>query len=103
MSSSHHRRRNPAAAHTLANADDGLVVVDAATLHQALDWPPAQHLRLSPETATAFARMGLRAPSRVQAQPRDSLAKLTRLLSIRPLAVELHDTADVNKAGRASP
>ncbi len=95
---------NPAAARVLANAHDGLAVIDARTLHQALGSLPVERLGLSREVATALVRMGLRSLSQVLALPRDSLARrfpvevlahLDTLLGSRPLALEFYRPPDV--------
>lgn len=95
---------NPVAARVLANAQDGLAVVDGDSLRQALNPLSVARLGLPDKVATAFARMDLGQLQQLLALPRDSLAKrfpgevlvhLDTLLGRRPLALEFYSPPDV--------
>jgi len=90
---------NPAAARVLANAYDGLALVDDESLRQALGPMPIDRVGLEKEAATALSRMGLRTLDQVLALPRHSLARrfeasllkhLDTLLGERPLALAFY-------------
>ena len=66
---------NPAAARALANAHDGLAIDADAPLRRALGQLPVERAGFAPETAAAFARMGLRTVRQVLALPRDAIAR----------------------------
>lgn len=66
---------NPAAARILANAHDGLAVVNRQALEQVLQKMPVGRCGFDRESAVAFERMGLRRFGQVLALPRDSLAR----------------------------
>ncbi|MFZ6048607.1 Y-family DNA polymerase [Pseudomonas sp. CR3202] len=94
---------NPAAARMLANAYDGLAVTHQDELRQALGRMPVDRAGLARETATAFARMGLRHLEQVLALPRETLARrfpaevlqhFDTLLGERPLALECYRPPD---------
>ncbi|WP_263140212.1 DNA polymerase Y family protein [Pseudomonas sp. RIT-PI-AD] len=94
---------NPAAARALANVHDGLAVLSAEALREALERMPVDRLGLEPQVATAFARMGLRVLGQVLALPRATLARrfpahllqhLDTLLGERPLALECYVPPD---------
>lgn len=94
---------NPAAARILANAYDGLAVTSQDELRQVLGRMPVERAGLARETATAFARMGLRHLEQVLALPRETVARrfpaevlqhLDCLLGERPLALECYRPPD---------
>ncbi|WP_330114323.1 DNA polymerase Y family protein [Pseudomonas sp. JS3066] len=94
---------NPAAARMLANAYDGLAVTSQNDLREALGRMPVDRAGLTRETATAFARMGLRNLEQVLALPRDTVARrfpvdvlqhVDTLLGDRPLALEYYRPPD---------
>lgn len=66
---------NPVAARALANAHDGLAIDAAAPLRRALGQLPVERAGFGPDTASAFARMGLRTLRQVWALPRDGIAR----------------------------
>lgn len=94
---------NPVAARMLANAHDGLAVLDEAQLREHLAPLPVERIGLPGEAATAFKRMGLRRLGEVLGLPRDTLAKrfpaqilahLDRLQGLRPLALGFYAPPD---------
>jgi len=94
---------NPVAARMLANAHDGLSIVDAGQLRQALELMSLDRIGLSRDVATAFSRMGLRCLREVLTLPRHTLARrfpaqvlqhLDNLLGERPVAVECYTPPD---------
>lgn len=94
---------NPVAARMLANAHDGLSILDAGQLRQALELMPLDRIGLSRDVATAFSRMGLRCLREVLTLPRNTLARrfpaqvlqhLDNLLGERPVAVECYTPPD---------
>lgn len=102
----HHRivvAPNPVAARMLANVHDGLAVDSARGLKPILGQMPLDRIGLPRETATAFARMGLRQLSEVLALPRHTLARrfpaslmqhLDTLCGERPVALEYYTPPD---------
>ncbi|KLD78625.1 DNA polymerase Y family protein [Xanthomonas hyacinthi] len=66
---------HPLAARVLANAHDGIALLDNAALHGALDQLPIARAGLEPGLADAFARMGLRRLQQLFALPRTALAR----------------------------
>ncbi|MGY4494208.1 Y-family DNA polymerase [Pseudomonas sp. TE3610] len=94
---------NPVAARMLANAHDGLAVLTPGQLPAALAPLSIERVGLARDTATAFARMGLRHVGPVQALPRDTVARrfdagvlqhLDALSGLRPLALQFYTPAD---------
>ncbi|RRV10410.1 DNA polymerase Y family protein [Pseudomonas sp. v388] len=94
---------NPVAARMLANVHDGLAVANASSLRSMLETMPLDRIGLPKETATAFARMGLRKLSEVLALPRSTLARrfpasllhhLDTLLGERPVALAYYTPPD---------
>lgn len=94
---------NPIAARMLANAHDGLAILDARQLRQALEQMPLNRIGLSSEVATAFSRMGFRCVREVLELPRHTLARrfpaqvlqhLDNLLGERPVALECYTPPD---------
>lgn len=65
----------PAAARVLANAYDGLAVLEGQSLQTVLDPLPVDRIGLPRDVAHAFARMGLRTLQQVLALPREGLSK----------------------------
>src|SRR5690625_2564111 len=66
---------NPVAARALANAHDGLAIATEAPLRRALGQLPVERAGFVPQTAAAFARMGLRSLRQVLALPREGIAR----------------------------
>ena len=66
---------NPVAARALANVHDGLAIDADAPLRRALGQLPVERAGFGPDTASAFARMGLRTLRQVWALPRDGIAR----------------------------
>ncbi|WP_369914414.1 DNA polymerase Y family protein [Xanthomonas sp. NCPPB 3005] len=66
---------HPLAARVLANAHDGIALLDNAALHGALGQLPIARAGLEPGLADAFARMGLRTLRQLFALPRSGLAR----------------------------
>lgn len=66
---------HPLAARVLANAHDGIALLDNAALHGALGQLPIARAGLEPGLADAFARMGLRKLQQLFALPRSGLAR----------------------------
>ncbi|QKZ05114.1 Y-family DNA polymerase [Pseudomonas eucalypticola] len=94
---------NPVAARMLANVHDGLAVLETTALPAALAPLPIERLGLPRDTATAFARMGLRSFGQVRALPRDTLARrfaasdlqhLDTLDGLRPQALAFYTPPD---------
>ncbi|MCY1270155.1 Protein ImuB [compost metagenome] len=94
---------NPAAARVLANAHDGLAVNDPAELRDILGRLPLERSGLPRETASAFARMGVRSLRQLFALPRASLARrfpaellqhVDSLLGQRALALDFYRPPD---------
>ncbi|WAH56120.1 DNA polymerase Y family protein [Pseudomonas silvicola] len=94
---------NPVAARMLANAHDGLAVLEPRALPTALAPLSIERLGLPRDTATAFARMGLRSFGQVRALPRDTLARrfgagdllhLDTLDGLRPQALAFYTPPD---------
>jgi protein ImuB len=93
----------PAAARVLANAHDGLAVLDSHSLQAVLYPLPVERIGLPRDVANAFTRMGLRTLQQVLAMPRAGLAKrfseevlrhLDSLLGQRALALEFYRPPD---------
>lgn len=92
----------------LANAHDGLAVMDADATRAALLGMPIERIGLPAQAAEAFARMGLRQLSQVLALPRDSLARrfpaqvqlhLDQLLGLRNLGLGFYQPRTVSRPG----
>ncbi|AVY65667.1 Y-family DNA polymerase [Xanthomonas translucens] len=66
---------HPLAARALANAHDGIALLDNAALQCALGQLPIARAGLQPGLAEAFARMGLRTLQQLFALPRTALAR----------------------------
>ncbi len=98
---------NPAAARVLANAHDGLAVMDTETLPGVLAALPVERIGVPREVATALARMGLRTLKQILEMPRHGLAQrfptgalkhIDTLLGHQPLALDFHRPPDVFEA-----
>jgi protein ImuB len=94
---------NPVAARILANAHDGLAIMEPLHLRQALEQMPLDRIGLSSDVATALSRMGFRCLRQVLELPRHTLARrfpaqfllhLDNLLGERPVALECYTPPD---------
>lgn len=90
---------NPVAARMLANAHDGIAVIDNDELRRVLGKMPVDRLGLKPEASMAFSRMGVRTLRQILELPRDTLARrfpadllrnLDTLLGARGTALECY-------------
>ncbi|MGE7989603.1 Y-family DNA polymerase [Pseudomonas sp. NPDC089554] len=94
---------NPVAARMLVNAHDGLAATCPEQTRAALLRMPLTRIGLPPESAEAFARMGLRRLAEVLALPREALARrfpaqvqlhLDQLLGLRSLGLAFYQPPD---------
>ncbi|MDF0732045.1 DNA polymerase Y family protein [Pseudomonas entomophila] len=94
---------NPVAARMLANGHDGLAATCPEQTRTALVGMPLGRVGLPPESAEAFARMGLRRLGEALALPRDALARrfpaqvqlhLDQLLGLRTLGLAFYQPPD---------